>query len=80
MKLFKLTKEIGDSWFHETHNAILTATNLTDLYGLQKSIEQELNSFFVSTKDKVYLTMLLAYCSLRIKLMTKATQKGITLY
>ena len=80
MKLFKLTKEIGDNWFHETHKSITTATSLTDLYGLQKTIEQQLDSFLVSTKDKMYLTMLLAYCSLRIKLMTRATRKGITLY
>lgn len=75
MRLFKLTKKMPDNWFNDTHKAITDATTHTELTSLQTALEADMNSYYVSHKDKAALWLLLAYCRLRYRLLTSQIER-----
>lgn len=76
MKLFRITKQMPDNWFNDTHRAITQAETHTDLCSMQTAIEADINSFYVSNKDKAAMWLLLAYCRLRYRLLTNQIERN----
>lgn len=78
MRLFKLTKDLPQNWFNDTHKAITEAETLGDLDLLKMAIEDNLYRFYVSKKDKAGLMLLLAYCNLRYQLLNNKNKREFT--
>lgn len=70
MKLFRLTKQMPANWFNDTHRAISECTEHSELESMERAIMGDLNSFYISHKDKAGLMLLLAWCKLKHRLLT----------
>lgn len=74
MKL-RLTKELPNGWFQDIHRSITDATELSQLEGLRRGIEDEANSFWISRIDRLGLGILYTYANYRYQHMVLRLQR-----